>query len=526
MIIQPLVDDLSAEIVPDKIIVGRPGGLMLSVAGGGGGGENGARPAAYHSTLFDSEAWTTDRQVPFRGRQMELMRAVSAATPEQRAGHRYNLARFYLARGFYQEARGVLDVAVAEDRPTVEEPVGAVLRAVANIMLGRGAEALKDLSNPAVGNQNDAPLWRALAYARQGKWVEARESFKAAEAAISTLPIDLQRLATKELVRTAIEAKDYADAARGLNELETIGVPAELKPAVAVLAGRLAEGLGRISDALASYRAAAGSADRPSAAEGRLREVLLRHGLKEAKPAAVIDELEALTTVWRGDDSELEALALLGRLYTEDGRFRDAFYVTRNLTANYPHAALTRRMQDESSATFDALFLTPRGDTLAPIDALTLFYDFRELLPIGRRGDEMIRRLADRMVSVDLLTQAAELLQHQVDHRLQGAARAQVATRLAVIYLMNRKADRALATLRATRTADLNNDLRNQRLLLEARALSDVHRHDLALEVVANQSGPEVERLRADILWAAKRWRDAAEQIEKLKASAGAISRR
>ena len=81
----------------------------------------------------------------------------------------------------------------------------------------------------------------------------------------------------------------------------------------------------------------------------------------------------------------------------------------------------------------------------------SLFYDFRELTPIGRRGDEMIRRLADRLVSVDLLDQAAELLQHQVDHRLQGAARAQVATRLAVIYLMNRKPDRALAVLRATR---------------------------------------------------------------------------
>ena len=68
----------------------------------------------------------------------------------------------------------------------------------------------------------------------------------------------------------------------------------------------------------------------------------------------------------------------------------------------------------------------------------------------------MIRRLADRLVSVDLLDQAAELLQHQVDHRLQGAARAQVATRLAVIYLMNRKPDRALAVLQATRMADLS----------------------------------------------------------------------
>jgi hypothetical protein len=85
-----------------------------------------------------------------------------------------------------------------------------------------------------------------------------------------------------------------------------------------------------------------------------------------------------------------------------------------------------------------------------------------------------------------------------------------------VIYLMNRKADRALATLRATRTADLSNDVRNQRLLLEARALSDMGRHDLALEVIGNLDGREVTRLRSDIYWAGRHWREAAEQIELL----------
>ena len=56
---------------------------------------------------------------------------------------------------------------------------------------------------------------------------------------------------------------------------------------------------------------------------------------------------------------------------------------------------------------------------------------------------------------------------------------------------MNRKADRALATLRGTRSAEVSNELRDQRLLLEARALSDLGRHDLALEVIANLDGRE-----------------------------------
>ena len=101
----------------------------------------------------------------------------------------------------------------------------------------------------------------------------------------------------------------------------------------------------------------------------------------------------------------------------------------------------------------------------------------------------MIRRLADRLVAVDLLDQAAELLQHQVEHRLQGAARAQVATRLAVVHLLNRKPERALQVLKSTRLSDLSNDIRNQRLMLEARALSDVGRHGLAFDVAQNLTG-------------------------------------
>jgi hypothetical protein len=126
----------------------------------------------------------------------------------------------------------------------------------------------------------------------------------------------------------------------------------------------------------------------------------------------------------------------------------------------------------------------------------------------------MIRRLAERLVSVDLLDQAADLLQYQVDNRLQGAARAQVAMRLAVIDLINHKPDKAQAVLRATRTADLSDEVRVPRLLIEARALSDLGRHDFALEVIEGIEGREALRLRADIYWASRRWQQAAEHIE------------
>ena len=511
VVVEPLADDVDVELAPDKIVVSRPGGLTLSSSL-----QRVLRGSVLRPVTFDSQLWGADQQSTYSERENLLVAAAASAPATKRLPSRLDLSRFYIARGMYAEAKGVLDVALTEEHPPEEQVSANVLRAVAEVMMNRPEEALRDLASPSVGDQHDAPLWRGLAYARQGKWAQARDRFKNVDASVATLPVELQRVVLRDELRAAIEVGDFSGAANQLNDFETIGVPREMQPGLSVLAGRLAEGMGHSEDALAAYRTAADSWDRPAAAQGRLRETALRYGIGDLKRQEVITELESLTTVWRGDETEIEALKILARLYTEEGRYRDAFYVMRSAMSVHPNWDMTRRIQEEAATTFEALFLSGKGDSLPAIEALALFYDFRELTPAGRRGDEMIRRLADRLVSVDLLDQAAELLQYQVDYRLQGAARAQVATRLAVIYLMNHKADRALATLQGTRTAEVSTELRNQRLLLEARALSDIGRHDLALEVVGHVEGREAVRLRADILWTARRWRESAEQIELL----------
>lgn len=508
--VHPIADDVTAELSDKTVTFSRPGGLSLSTAPV----REPAQATAARSASFDTQRWGFDRTADFQPRQSELIRAAAEAPPSKRRPARLDLARFYLARGMSAEAKAVLDVALA-DEAGPEDVTGSVLTAVADVMLDRPDDALKQLSKPQIGDKFGAPVWRAVAFARQGKWVEARAGFRNLDAAVAGLPIELQRMAMLTALHAAIETGDLTLAARLANEFGTVGL-ADDNPGFAVLSGRLDQGLGRLDAALANYRTAAASGDRRAAAQGRLREIMLRlaHGAL-TRPDAIL-ALETLTTVWRGDETEIEGLKLLAHLYTEEGRYRDAFHVMRVAVLAHPDSELTRKIQDEAAGTFDGLFLSSKGDALKPVEALSIFYDYRELTPIGRRGDEMIRRLADRLVAVDLLDQAAELLQHQIDHRLNGAARAQVATRLATIYLMNRKPERAVAALQKTRSAELASELREQRLLLEARALSDGGRHELALEMIAHIEKPQAQRLRADILWAAKRWREAAERIELL----------
>lgn len=513
--IEPLADDIAAELGPERILISRPGGLALTTetAANGAGGQ---AVAIHRSAALDVQSWGSERQADFNGRQVSLMHLVADAPEGKRTAPRTEFARFYLARDMYAEAKGLLDVTLSGERDHREIATALVLRGIANLMLGREDLALKDLATPVVGNQHDAPLWRGIALSRQGRFAEAREGLKSVEGAMAGLPVELQRTALQEAARCALEVGDLAETARRLNEFEAVGIPNEMRAATSVLAGRLAESLNRPEDALTAYRTAAESTSLPAAMQGRLRALSLRYGQKKIKREEMIGELERLTAGWRGDETEVEAMQLLAHLYSEEGRFRDAFQVMRVALGAHPRSQVTRRIQDEAAATFDSIFLGDRGNGLSPVEALGLFYDFRMLTPAGRRGDEMIRRLVERLVAMDLLAQASELLQHQISHRLQGAARAQVAVRLAVVYLMNRKPDRALQALRATRVSDLPNELRAQRLLIEARALSELGRHDLALEIVEDMQGREVQRLRADIHWSARHWREAAEQIEQL----------
>ena len=200
--------------------------------------------------IFDVDDWQKNQQGNFNAAQDALIEAAAALEADQRTAARIDLARFYMARGFYPEAKGVLDLAMADAKPGTEDPAALIVHAVASTLMGRPGQALKDLANPAIGNSYDSQLWKALAYARQGKWAEAREKFKNVEFAITSLPIDLQRIVISDTMRASLEVKDYSGADKRSSDLEVIGIPPELKPAISVMRGRLAEALGHDQDAL------------------------------------------------------------------------------------------------------------------------------------------------------------------------------------------------------------------------------------------------------------------------------------
>jgi hypothetical protein len=508
----PLADDVQVSLSAEGATVKRPAGLVVSDLPD-------APPPPKKivkrvPTPVDPDIWKAERETNFAERESELMRVVAMSPAGQKVDARIMLARFYLANGFAAEAKGTLDAGARADTQLLNHSLYYLLHGMAELDLGRPESALREFGNQFLSNSTIATLFRTIANARLARWPQARDALRTGMASLGDIPPDYQHQVLMAALRASVEVRDFVEASRLLHELESYETKAAQKLELAVLTARVAEGVGHAERALALYSIVEETNHGAPAAEARLRSIAMKVARGDLDRAKAIDRLEMLAVSWRGDRIENETQRLLGQLYVGESRYREAFRALDAALLANSGSDITESFQQEMAAVFEDLYLTGKAEMLPAVEALALYYDFSKLTPIGRRGDELIRRLADRLVSVDLLDQAAELLDHQVEYRLSGAAKAQVAVRLAIIHLMNKKPEEAVRILVGTRMPELPQDVREQRLLIEAKALSETGRHDTALELISNLQGLEADRLRADIAWAAKNWRAAGERIE------------
>mgnify|MGYP001398925154 CR=1 FL=1 len=516
--VETATDDLTIEAAGDLVTLSRPNGLTLSPPSAlleAGDHEADAPRKADHPGLILAD-WATVGEAGFSDRYRRLQDAAAQETldaegdPRAPIAARMALARFLVGSGLNYEAIGVLNALVAKAPNMLGEPEVRGLRGVARVGVGRLEEAQADFAGAALSNDPATKVWQGYIAAEQGDWEGARRAFAAGAAVIDDFPKEWRARFGAAHALAAIETNDLAAARQLLAYVFSQDAPAADQLTARLVQARLFDLTGDKDRALAVYKAVARAPLDAIATPARLGVVALEMEKGTLNPDQAAQQLEQLKWRWRGDATELAVIRKLSDIYLHRGRYREALDALRSAgkrMANVPGAA---QIQADQASAFRALFLDGAADGLQPVQALALFYDFRDLTPIGADGDEMVRRLARRLIDVDLLDQAAELLKHQVDERLDGVAKAQVATDLATVYLMDRQPEKALQAIWGSRTTLLPTPLNAERRALEARALMDLGRFDHALEVLdRDQSGPARE-VRADILWKQQKWAEAA----------------
>ncbi len=522
----PTVQGIVVRPADEKVVVRTgPAGVDIGLVEGLSLAPTNRRPARQvpradgDVAVFDLAVWRRGGDAMFGSNRRDLQLAAAGATPGERTPARIELAQFLFAHGYFVEVLGLLELLMAQDEDTADDYRLRAMRGVAQLMIDHVDDAAADLNDQALSGFDDVVLWRGVLAMRQGDTVAAAKHFaRAGSLWLYELMPHLRDEVGLIAAEAALETHDLAAASAYLDAIQTSKPPLKIRDRARYLRGRVLWAASNEKEALKLWEKTANSSDRFTRS-GTLfyrTKMLLESGDITAKEA--IEQWEKLRFAWRGDRFEIALLKQLAEVYVAERDYRRALEAMKRAATDFVGHPTATTLAVHMNQLFAEIFAHGGAEDLPVRDALTLFFEYRDLVPAGAVGDTVILGLADRLVAVDLLDRAAELLDHQVKNRLKGLEKARVGARLAVIRLMDNRPEPALRALDASAVESPPESLAEQRRHLRARALADLGRKGEALQLIARDTSLDAKLLRADILWRAGDWAKAATATEDVLA--------
>lgn len=251
------------------------------------------------------------------------------------------------------------------------------------------------------------------------------------------------------------------------------------------------------------------AAERAAARLGVIEVGVASHDLT---PEKAIKELGALTFTWRGDAVEERARALAFRLAVDSGDHPAALAAGAALLRYFDVTRRPPTFRAELDQQLETL-IGPGSTTPLPRSA-TLLWDYRDIVPSGASGNQLIETFAQRLVQAGLYQQAADLLGYQLRYRTSDIAQGPLSARVATLQILAGKPGDAVTLLRSTERTDYTPAMNDERRRLQAIALSQLGRVDQALAILAEV--PASTALRAEILWKQRRWAELVNADQSL----------
>lgn len=557
-------DDLVAEALRQGVKLTSPNPLALS---------QNLPPTSERTTTLPEDENTSGVMLPYDQwyidpkefanqrtlRLQTLVNATGDATPSALM----RVVALYLQAGMGQEAGGYLHIIKQSYPDFYVRKKLALLSAVSSVLMNRLPEAASAVAAKELDTLEEAQLWRELiamlapattlsaapAPAPTATQQEATPTPPPATPqtpAVATavaappllapqLPFDFmkynkafirsypphirQRIAQMAADANLKEGKEN-EALEIYDTLGKDGILGVLESEAELIVAAIAVKKEKTKEALEIYKRLSTRGKTPRAmVAARFQHSMLEYAKGKIDADTAIANLERVRFAWRGDTLEADMLSKLTQLYSDAKRYDGTLRTLKATLEAFPTDPNYIKTATSMSELFENLFLHGQADDMPPLKSLALFYEFRQLTPIGERGDGMIQKLADRLAAVDLLDRATQLLENQIRFRVSGEERARIGARLALLYLINQQPEKAITTIQISNFSGSTPELPIQRNQIAAKALSTLGKNEEALSLLTRDKTPAGNLLRLEILWNAKDWPNVINQSEDILSS-------
>ena len=445
-----------------------------------------ARPAGW-AVIGRTEAWD----------------GLVQATPGTRQAARWNYARSLIGQGLAAEALGVIEV-MRQDEPDIVLAASYQLALGATLtLLHRPATAVTALTIDALATNPEACAWRMRALAEANLPSEALAEVHCAVPALNARRAANRAPFLLPVAGSAMALGQYAFARELVKTLPANHPQAEL------IRGRVELALGDIPQGKLRLARVSRNASVAVKLESQL-SVLESDVTRGSPPRDATAQLRRIGFVWRGDDIERRALQLSYRLARQRhdllGTLESGAALFRYFDGGPDRAALVAQLQEVIAGA-----LAP-GNPM-PLDQVAgLYWDYRDLSPAGADGDLLVANFAERLQAAGLYDRAAELLEHQLLVRTRDIAQGPLSARVASLFILAGKPNRALEAIRLTETNAYPAAMLWDRHRVEAVALDQLGRTNEAMAVL--QDVPDGLAIRGELYWKRRDWKGLAAVTE------------
>ncbi|KZB72195.1 MULTISPECIES: hypothetical protein [Thalassospira] len=497
----------------DGLNISPEGARLLASATGVRAGTGDGR----EGLIFELEEWRRGGLDNYNRTIRDLRQGIADSGDEHRNKARLDLAQYYLANGLGPEADAVISTMEHDDPLIAQRLQFRALKAAVKFLNRDYEEAERLLEDERLREIPEMQLWRAVTLAARGRPNEGARDLLESVHILDYYPPEL----LSRIVPIATEqALIVGNPEAGMDMIEKMLVTPGLSESkimdIQYLKGVFEEEAGELEQAVATWDQVAEGENRKARAHAIFDRTELLMRLERLTVEDAIEQLQKLRFAWRGDAFEMALLKRIGELQIENKDFREGLNTLRQVAIFFPNMPVAKEATDMMHETFENLYLGDEINNISAIKAVALYDEFRELTPAGEKGDELIRRLADRMVDVELFERAEDLLEHQVDFRLSGVEKARVGARLALVYLLDSKPEDTIRVIEETEVPDLSEELATQRRHLRARALLDTDRGAEAVASLEGDYSRNAELLRIDHYRSTRDYMSAAETFQRL----------
>lgn len=437
-----------------------------------------------------------------------------AKNAEGRNFVRLVLAKLSLAFERYRQAEGILLQLPQNLGGVPINQEAQILLGVSRIMQGDTAGALPLLTRETEP-ENDRKLWLAFAQELTNKPEEALTAYKNFIEESIDYPIHLQQALRLSRARGFLAAGKLKKLDSAFGDISKLYPDGELPPNVKYVKAkaRIVEGKDEAGEVLLAEVANSDDLNIAYDAQYDFVEHLLKRG--ELSRDTAIQYMEDLRFLWRGGELEQQILKRLGQLYFVDGDKRKALERLKYRTIYFPEAKDATEVAEYMTNEFRDIFFGDEVGSLDPLFVLGLYYDFRELTPPGKSGDELIRAVARRLQGLGLFQRAVKLLEHQMRYRVKDPVeKASYGALLAELYLRDNNYEKGLKALDDSDSRKLPKKLRDQRKVMEGQLLVALGEFEAARKLLAQVKNQQSFDLQVDLAWGQDQFEDMITLLE------------